>query len=237
MPLATFYFISDIFEKASENIFYEYGGSYFPFVLVGMAVIVYMFSLLKGVGLQIREGQMYGTLESIFSTPTKPYIIAIAMGLWNFIVSSIKLTVFFLAAVIFFKLRLPESNFLAAAIIWGLSILGFTGIGILSAAFIIVFKRGDPISWAVTSFSGLFSGAYFPIRYLPEEIGWIGYLLPITYSVRGLRGALLQGRSLVELRHDILVLSLFCIILLPLAFLIFDLAIRKAKRDGSLSYY
>jgi len=128
-------------------------------------------------------------------------------------------------------------NPLAAFIILILTIISFSSIGIISTSFVMVFKRGDPISWLITTFSGFFGGVFFPVTILPKALRAISYLFPITYSLRSLRLAILQGYSLKLLLPDIIMLVFFCIILLPLSIWVFKYAVKKAKSDGSLTHY
>jgi ABC-2 type transport system permease protein len=65
----------------------------------------------------------------------------------------------------------------------------------------------------------------------------IAKLIPVTYALRAMRLALLQGASFSELQGDILALGFFCVLLLPLSLIIFGFAVRLAKIDGSLTHY
>jgi ABC-2 type transport system permease protein len=44
------------------------------------------------------------------------------------------------------------------------------GLGIISAAFIMRFKKGNPVTWMVATASELLGGVYFPIDVLPERL-------------------------------------------------------------------
>jgi ABC-2 type transport system permease protein len=118
-----------------------------------------------------------------------------------------------------------------------LTIISFSSIGILSASFIMILKRGDPINMLVMSTSELFGGVLFPIAVLPGWLQNVSHILPITYSLNGMRHALLQGYSLHALAPDIIALVVFSIVLLPLALLAFRYAVKKAKVDGTLVQY
>jgi ABC-2 type transport system permease protein len=101
----------------------------------------------------------------------------------------------------------------------------------------MVFKRGDPIQWGIGTLSTLLGGVYFPVAILPPALQWISRLLPITYSLHAMRLALLQDAAWSELIYDLLILSLFVIVLLPLSLLAFRYAVRRAKVEGSLTHY
>jgi hypothetical protein len=52
-----------------------------------------------------------------------------------------------------------------------------------------------------------------------------------------MRLAMLKGSSLYDVRLDILCLLGFTLVLTPLAFLVFQKALKRAKKEGSLVQY
>jgi ABC-2 type transport system permease protein len=118
-----------------------------------------------------------------------------------------------------------------------LSIISFSGFGILSAAVVLVVKKGDPIAWLFGGASSLLAGVYYPISVLPDWLTPLSRILPMTYALDAMRLAMLKGYSLYEVRFDVLVLFGFAIILTPLAFLVFRKALKRAKKEGSLIQY
>jgi len=80
-------------------------------------------------------------------------------------------------------------------------------------------------------------GVFFPITILPGWLQKVSYFLPITYSLRAMRHALLQSYSFQALGFDILILALFSVVLLPFSIYAFKVAVRRAKKDGSLTHY
>lgn len=235
--VVTFYFIAKLFGGAATPYLDSYGGDYFSFVLIGIA-----FSDYLGVGLSsfagtIREGQMLGTLEAMLVTPTRVHTIVLFSSVWQFLLTSIRVLVYILLGVFFFGVDMTRPNIPAALLILILTILAFSSLGIISASFIMIFKRGNPLNWLIGSFSTLFGGVLFPITILPDWLQKISHLLPITYSLRAMRHALLQSYSFQALSFDILMLALFSVVLLPLSIYAFKVGVRKAKKDGSLTHY
>ncbi len=96
---------------------------------------------------------------------------------------------------------------------------------------------GNPFSWIFGTTSGLLGGVVFPIAILPSWIRWASYLLPVTYSLDGMRKSLLAGAEFSEILPAVGALAAFNVVLLPLSLWAFRLAIRKAKRDGTLTHY
>jgi ABC-2 type transport system permease protein len=132
---------------------------------------------------------------------------------------------------------ITHANVGGGLIILILTIICFSSIGILSASFIMVFKRGDPINMLLMGTSELFGGVLFPIEVFPQWLQSISHILPITYAVNGMRHALLQGYSLGNLAPDIFTLVLFSIILLPLSLFVFEKSVLKVKAEGGLVQY
>ncbi|OPY44181.1 MAG: ABC-2 type transporter [Methanosaeta sp. PtaU1.Bin016] len=101
----------------------------------------------------------------------------------------------------------------------------------------MIFKRGDPINMFFMSTSELFGGVLFPIEVFPWWLQIVSSVLPMTYSLNGMRHALLQGYSMQSLAPDILILILFSLILLPLSLFTFRYAVGRVKDEGTLVQY
>lgn len=237
LSVLIFYYISMLFDKVESPYLAEYGGKYFPFVFIGITLSGYLALALGSFSANIRNEQLTGTLEAMLVTPTKTSTIIISISLWNFVFNSISIVIYLLFGISIFGVNLSNANFLGAVIILFLTIFSVSSIGIISAAFTMVFKKGDPVVLLMSLFSAFFAGVYFPISILPDGLRFISNFIPITYSLRALRNALLRGYGFKMLLPDIVMLLVFCIILLPLSVSIFKYATKKAKIAGSLTHY
>lgn len=234
--ILTYYFVAKLIGVAGQKYLEPYGGDYFSFVLIGIAFSAYLMISLRGFSESVRGEQMMGTLEAMLVTPTNTSTIITLSTLWNFIFASFRVLLYLVIGV-FLGVNLVGANVFGALIILVLTIICFGSIGILSASFIMVFKRGDPINMLFMSTSELFGGVFFPIEVIPSWLQTVSHLLPMTYSLNGMRHALLQGYSLQDLAPDMLTLVLFSAVLLPASLLAFRYAVRKAKIDGTLVHY
>ena len=233
----TFYFIAKLFGDAAVPYLEPYGGDYFSFVLIGIAFSNYLWTSMGSFSGSIRNEQMMGTLEAMLITPTKISLIILSSSLWNFIFTSIKVFIYLLLGVFLFSVDMNNANIFAAFIILALTIICFSSLGILSASFIMVLKQGDPVNWIFNTLSGLLGGVFYPITVMPNWLQYLSYFLPITYSLRAMRHALLQGYSLEALAPDLIALVIFSIIMIPLSMLAFNYAVKGVKIDGSLTQY
>lgn len=232
-----FYFISNLLGEAAAPYLAEYGGDYFAFVLIGIAFLGYFSTGLSSFANSLRHSQTTGTLEAMLTTPTRLSAIILASSIWDYLMTTLRVLVYLAVGLFLMQTGLQGGNYLAAVVVIILTVLVASSLGILSASFIMVFKRGDPIQWGVSTLSILLGGVYFPVAILPPALAWISRLLPITYSLHAMRLALLQDAAWSELIYDFLVLGLFVVGLLPLSLLAFRYAVQRAKMEGSLTHY
>lgn len=235
--VAMFFFMSKLFGTAFIPHLEPYGGDYFSFVLIGIALSDYLGLAMGSMASTIRGGQVMGTLEALLVTQTEISTIIVSSSLYSYIWTSIRVLVYLAVGVLCFNMNIQSANYGGALLILILTIVAFSSMGILSASFIMVLKRGDPISWIFTSLSGLLGGLYYPISVLPEWLQKLSHLLPITYALEGMRLALLKGYTIAQLAPNILALLVFTAIMLPISLMSFKYAVKKAKIDGSLTQY
>lgn len=237
LGVTIFFFISRIFGAAAIPILADYGGNYFAFVLIGVTFSDYLAVGLGSLASTIRNGQVTGTLEVMLVTPTRLSTILVSSSLWSFIFPTLRVAVFLLFGALVFGMDLSHTNVVSSLVVLLVSIVCFTGFGLVSASFVMVFKQGDLLSAVITTLSGLFGGTLYPTEVLPAPLQVISSLLPLTYSLRAIRLAVLQGYGLDQLQGDLFALVLFTLILVPMGFVCFGFAVGRAKMDGSLAQY
>lgn len=232
-----YFFLSKLLGDAGTKYLKPYGGNYFSFVLIGVAFFSYLGVSVQGISSSIREGQKLGTLEALLVTQTEIPTIIVSSSLYSFLWASFKVAVYLFLGVAAFGIDTGKANLAVAGLILLLTIVSFTSVGIISAGFVMVLKRGDPVGWIFTSLSALLGGLYYPVSVLPDWLQYVSYLLPVTYALEGMRLALLKGYSFHELLPNITSLALFSCIVMPLSVVFFTYAVRRAKKEGSLTHY
>ena len=232
-----YFFIDLMFGKKITPYLETFGVNYFAYVLLGMAFFSYAGSGLGSFSSRIRMEQTQGTLENILLTPTSISTILFSIGLWNLVVATLDMAVYIALGIFIFKINFTNLNIISTVVILILTITSFSGLGILSASFILLFKRGNPLEWLISTLEGLLGGVYFPITVLPGWLQVLANFLPITYAIRAIQLAVYRGYSVFQLSREIIFLSLFSIILIPLSFMFFNYALRRVKKDGTLGQY
>jgi len=236
LTVSLWYLIARFLRPPAEALPGLPGVPYFAYLLVGVAFYHYLGSALSSFATKLRGEQLTGTLEAMLMTPTPIPVIILSSALWDFVMTSLRVVVY-LGLGTFFGLQLRFDSLVAFFIILVLTILAFSGIGVLSAAFILYLKRGDPINFLISSASALFGGVFIPNQALPHGLGELGRFLPITYALSGIRKSLLAGTRLHALLPEISALLVFVALLLPLGIIGFSLAVRKAREEGTLAQY
>jgi len=234
LSLLAFFFVTKMIDPQAEGLD---GIPPFEWMLVGLAFQFYFSTALFAFASKIRQEQMMGTLEAMLVSPTPTSLVVFASAAWDFTYGGIRIMLYLLFATFIFGVQLHWEGFGALAIGVTLTLLSSVGMGILSASFIIYFKRGDPINYLLSGMTTFLGTVFFPIEQLPEWIRPASDFLPITWSLRIVRGTLLQGKTFADLQGELASLAIITAILLPTGLFFSRFAIRRAKREGSLIQY
>ncbi|GAC1430888.1 MAG: hypothetical protein NVSMB5_25040 [Candidatus Velthaea sp.] len=210
--------------------------TYFSYVVINTAFVLFQSTALLSFAGSIRNDQLMGTLESIHSTPTSLPLLVLASNLWAFTVTFAQVAFYLVFARAAFGLHLGATNLVSASVFALLTVATMSSLGVLSAASVMVFKQRGPTNLLVGGAASLLGGVLFPIAFLPQPVQVISWLLPITHTLRGMRGAI-AGASLDRLMPDAVWLTIVAIALFPLSLLAFRYAVDKAKFDGTLANY
>jgi len=235
--LFIFYYVSKLVGSGQNNILDRYGGSYFSFLLIGIAFSDFFLTSINSFAEEIRKGQLFGTLEAILVTPLSVPKILIYSSCYNYIFSSFRFMLYFLFGKIFFDLTFSSINFFLVVIVFMLSLFSFWGIGMISATFVIIFKQSSPLKWLLGSSTGLLGGIFYPSDILPTYLQCFSNLLPITHSIEALRLILFKGADFYDIKSQVIVLSVFAVLLFSLGLYTFKIGLKIAKKNGSLLHY
>lgn len=237
LSIAAYYFLARFIGGARIPGLEAYGGDYFAFVLVGVALHDYLGTSLDAFSRSIREAQIAGTLEALLSTQTRLHTIILCSAAYPFLWTTGTVVLYLALGGWLFGVPLASANWPAAVLILALGVGAFCGLGILSASFILVFKRGSPVAWLFASLSWLLGGVLYPVAVLPDWLRLPAALLPITHAIEAMRAAVLQGATWSALSPSLLMLALFALALLPLSLLSFHWATRWTRIAGTLAQY
>lgn len=233
--IAIFFFISKLVGNAEELA--QYRGGYFEFVLIGLAVTSFTLVGLRTFASTIGAEQGQGTLEILLTMPTGlGPILAGALAV-PLTMTALEIAVYLGVGVGVFGVGLPPGGVLLSIPLLILTVSTFCALGIFSAAFIVLTKRGDPITAFIAQSTSFLGGALFPVTLFPEALQSVSRVVPAYYGIKGLRDVLIGGAGAVDILDELAVLAAFTAVLLPAAMATLRWALRIAKTTGTLGNY
>src|ERR1700730_14160476 len=215
--VTTLFFISKIFAGFTDTRFTQWRNPLAAW-LTGLAVLNYFMTGFSSLANSVRQEQMQGTLESVLLTPINLPTVIVASSAWDFVQATFFSSLYLVFGWLFFNVHYAGS-FLLAFVFLVLTTLVLSCLGILSASFAMVFKRGDPFGVFLGAGSALFSGVFFPTQLINQYAGagvaGISRILPPTYGLEGIRRVLIEGEGFAQVREPFLTLVIFLAVLLP----------------------
>jgi ABC-2 type transport system permease protein len=211
--------------------------TYLEFAAVGIALGMFVHIGLTRVATAIRTEQMVGTLESLLVTPTAPATIQFGSAMFDVVYVPIRTAIFLAVVAAGFGLHLSSGGVIPAAII----LLAFApvvwGLGLVSAAGILTFRRGAGVVGIAGTLLTFSAGAYFPLSLFPSWLATAAELNPLAIALGSMRRAVLGDAGWSVVPHALVVLLPAGIVALVVGWLAFRLALARERRLGTLGLY
>jgi ABC-2 type transport system permease protein len=236
VTVAVFFFISHSFGLANVADIQTSGADYFAFVLVGVALSQFLSQTVGGLGGSLRESQTTGTLELMVLSPARLSTVLMSSSLWLQASAAIGAVTYLVAGALL-GADFSRTDIPATALALLVSMIGFTGMGLLAGGVVIVIKRGNPVGWLIQGASVVLSGVFYPTSVLPAGLQALGELLPMTHALVILRGSILLGTGITAAIPEFIALVVLSGLYLAAGLFACSLAIRYGRTDGSLAQY
>jgi len=233
--LGVAYYVSELVVDSPE--LESYGGNYFDFLVVGLAITTFATLGLSVFTTAIGDEQRTGTLELLLASPTSVSVLLAGGFAVPLILSVVEAALYFGIGAGFLGAGFGLGAALLAVPLVLATLASFCAFGILSASFIVLTKRGDPFTLPATYATSLLSGALFPVTLLPAPLQWLAHAFPAYYGINGIRKLLLAGAGFSDVAGDLLVLIGFGLVLIPLSLAVMRRALRIARVTGTLGTY
>jgi ABC-2 type transport system permease protein len=229
LNLVIYKFIGRVMHGGASGTVARAGG-YFSYAAVGIAFFLVVQSATTGITRQIRDEVRSGTLELVAAQPIGTGSLAIGLAGFPFLFATLRALVYLLLAAAL-GLDVTHANWLGVIVMLMAAAPTVASIGIVLAAVALVLERGDVVGRLVDFGLAFLSGAYFPVSEFAPSIRRLTTVLPTRLALDGQRAAL-AGRSWWAAAGGLVA---FDVVTLPLALLLFGVALRWAKRHGRLT--
>ena len=235
ISILTFFFISDIVGDIN-NEGYQDQVRYFPFVLLGISFMNFSDTAIISISGRIRNEQMLGTFETLFTSKHHPALILIASNAWDMSQTTLRVTLM-MGLGIFLGAQFNWPNIPGLLLVFITALICFYSLGLIAVAAVIFFKKGNPFAIIYSSCAGLLGGVFYPVSILPDWLEPISWLLPTTHFLHAIRILFLEEVTFVELIPTLVKLGLFAIVLIPTSIICLKFSLNKVMSNGSLSHY
>lgn len=214
----------------------SYGGNILAFLITGSVFTSFVGVALSSFSGFLQSEQSMGTLEALLVSTTPLTRLMIYSGIASFINTLVNTAI--LLGLLLYLFGVPLSiNFTGVAVSLAALLFSLLGFGLMSTGILLVSKQGDPITWTLTTLTGLVSGVLYPVSILPPWLQNISYSLPTTQALEALRLSLLQNAGLEALSTQLIALSAWGAASLPIGLIILRWGLKTARLQGSLGEF
>ncbi len=205
------------------------------YLLIGALLWTYLSMVFFEIAFAVTWERWEGTIEYTFMAPVRRLTHLLGICAFSLVYGIARAAVIGLVVIPLFKLDLSHASWLTAFMIFAAATLPLLGLGIFTAVLPLLSpEKGEQMAFAVQGVLLLLSGVYYPIAVLPLPLHLAGLLSPLTYTLSGVRDALLHGQSIAAALPTIGILLAMGAILVPASVWCFNRAEARAKRLGLL---
>jgi ABC-2 type transport system permease protein len=197
-------------------VLYNPGMQSVNFMIPGLLGLILQFQTLLLTAFAVVRERERGTLEQLVVTPVKPWELMlgkilpyVAIGFANVLLASS-------VGRFWFGVEFA-GNFLLLLLLAGFFVLSSLGLGLLISTVSQTQTQAMQLALFVMLPSIILSGFVFPREAMPALIRDLGFLIPLTYFLRILRGIILKGVGVEVLWPEVLALVAFGVIVFGLS--------------------
>ena len=204
------------------------------YLYLGWAVYLWVSTVLWGPGLSLRQEQLRGTLEAVYTTPASRFALLFGPAPAHLVSAGAVFATVLAALRYVFGLPIGAAAVLRTLLVLLVGAPALLALGGLFATVVLYFRDADGLVQAVRGALTLLCGVTFPLAVLPGWARDLGSVLPPTQVITALRQAVLGGGP-VRLHAGQLLLAAGLIGALAQVFLV--LTMRAAGRTGRLGQF
>jgi len=186
------------------------------FVIPGLIAIVLTFTLVQFTAISIVRERELGTLEQLQVTPITRTQLIVGKIIPFVLIGVIQLTLLVIMMGWLFDIH-PQGSMAALYLLTMLFIAAVLGLGILISTIAATQMQASQMALMLMLPFVFLSGFVFPIGGMPTIFQWLTKFVPANYAIQILRGIVLRGASLRDLREPIFWLTVYTVGIIGLA--------------------
>jgi ABC-type multidrug transport system permease subunit len=230
------FFVAQALQPLMADAIVGQGGQLFSFIVVGTVALLFITSSLGTLPAAIGGGISTGIWEALLSTPARVWALVAGLTAYDLLWTLARAVVLLVAAW-GLGARIAWDGALLSLGVLLLIVLAYLPLGVITAALVLAVRSTTPFPRVVLLLSAFLGGVYYPTNVIPGWIQALSAWIPLTYGLRALRRALLEGWTVRQILPDLEMLLLFVSVLSVVAVAAFAAALRYARRAGNLAQY
>jgi len=215
-------------------------------LVLGVLLWSFLSAMFQEISNSISYERWEGTLEYTFMAPVHRLTHLLGVSLFAVAYSVVRTIVIMVGLLFFVHLSFAGANLWGVLVVLLVASVAFMGLGLVAAILPVLSpENGAQATNIVQGVLLLVSGIYYPVEVLPVWLQPLSALSPATYALTAARKLMGLDRSLSEARalagaplgavtHELLILALMGVVLVPLGLWIFGRVELWAKRTGKL---
>jgi len=212
-------------------------GDIVTFIFTGYLIMGFIGTAVWAMGFSIRKEQWYGTLESIYVTPTSRLSLVFGMALHSTGHQAIGTLLELVVIYTVFGLALNVTGILPALLIFALMMFALYGFGILISSLGLILKEGWIVAEGLHSILTILSPVAYPLLVLPTLARQASNIFPTAPALVGMRTFLIEGYQPEMIGNVFLHLLALSAAWILFGIFIFRLADVYVRKRGSLEKY
>ena len=233
VPVFIYFFIGELVGAAPTV-----GGDYFTFAMIGLALTTVLQAALTGFGWALGRAQNRGTFETLLVEPVPWTALPFAMNLWRVLLGVVSGAIVF-GIGLALGARIDVAGVPAFLLILVLGLLASVGTGTITAAFMVLSKRAEPLVVLYGLVASVLAGALFSVDQLPRFLQFVSWAIPHTYVINAARDVLMAdaGTFSVPFGTAVVALGVFDVVTLTGGLWLLSRSMQYARKMGLLSGY
>ncbi|WP_287409023.1 ABC transporter permease [Oceanithermus sp.] len=215
-------------------------------LVLGVLLWSFLSAMFQEISNSISYERWEGTLEYTFMAPVHRLTHLLGVSLFAVAYSVVRTIVIMVGLLLFVHLSFAGANLWGVLVVLLVASVAFMGLGLVAAILPVLSpENGAQATNIVQGVLLLVSGIYYPVAVLPAWVQPLAVLSPATYALAAARKLMgldrplteagtLAGAPLSSATHELGVLALMGLVLVPLGLWIFGRVEHWAKRTGKL---
>ncbi|HSL27895.1 MAG TPA: ABC transporter permease [Anaerolineales bacterium] len=212
---------------------------YVGFVVIGGAMTAFWMNVLWNMSSQLYWEKEQGNLALYIMSPSSMMAVLLGMALGGLFASALRAIVVVVLGTLLFKVQYSITSFTQLALVFMLAMTALYGMGMMSASLFLLLSRE---AWHITNLAQepvyLVSGFYFPIKSFNFWVAAAASIIPLTLGLDAMRQLIFpSGAALgfLDVRAEIMILIVLCVVFLAGAKLLLDYMEKLAVREGRIT--